>query len=163
MIAKASMPHIRIRHCGPTGRRNAPPDDRLREAIQSRAWLLDCFVALLLAMTRKAMARGQHDRVSDSTLIGGPGRDVGGTFVSAEIIRFIPRPDHHREQTELPTVVSRSAARPDDLTMDHVDTSPCEYGGPDEFDSGPRSPDLFNNEGRTFATDRKSKRLNSSH
>jgi hypothetical protein len=40
------------RHCEPTGRRKAPPDDRLREAIQSRAGRLDCFVAVRLAMTR---------------------------------------------------------------------------------------------------------------
>jgi hypothetical protein len=40
------------RHCEPTGRRGAPPDDKLREAIQSRAREgLDCFVATLLAMT----------------------------------------------------------------------------------------------------------------
>jgi len=39
------------RHCEPTGRREVPPDDRLREAIQSHAKRLDCFVATLLAMT----------------------------------------------------------------------------------------------------------------
>jgi hypothetical protein len=33
------------RHCEPTGRREAPPDDRLREAIQGRKQELDCFVA----------------------------------------------------------------------------------------------------------------------
>jgi hypothetical protein len=32
----------RVRHCKPTGRRKAPPDDRLREAIQ-RYRRLDCF------------------------------------------------------------------------------------------------------------------------
>jgi hypothetical protein len=32
------------RHCEPTGRREAPPDDRLREAIQNENDL-DCFVA----------------------------------------------------------------------------------------------------------------------
>jgi len=31
------------RHCEPTGRREAPPDDRLREAIQSHKGRLDCF------------------------------------------------------------------------------------------------------------------------
>jgi hypothetical protein len=44
-----------LRHCEPTGRRVAPPDDRLREAIQGRAnnlsLALDCFVASLLATT----------------------------------------------------------------------------------------------------------------
>jgi len=39
------------RHCEPTGRRKAPPDDRLREAIQSLGKKMDCFVASLLAMT----------------------------------------------------------------------------------------------------------------
>jgi hypothetical protein len=33
------------RHCEPTGRRKAPPDDRLREAIQLSAEKMDCFVA----------------------------------------------------------------------------------------------------------------------
>jgi len=42
------------RHCEPTGRREAPPDDKLREAIQLAAQRtkLDCFVASLLAMTK---------------------------------------------------------------------------------------------------------------
>jgi len=39
------------RHCEPTGRREAPPDDRLREAIHlSARGAMDCFVASLLAM-----------------------------------------------------------------------------------------------------------------
>jgi hypothetical protein len=33
------------RRCESTGRRKAPPDDRLREAIQSNKQELDCFVA----------------------------------------------------------------------------------------------------------------------
>jgi hypothetical protein len=41
------------RRCKPTGRRKAPPDDRLREAIHAATVKkLDCFVALLLAMTK---------------------------------------------------------------------------------------------------------------
>src|ERR1019366_1755271 len=45
------------RHCGPTGRRKAPPDDRLRDAIQSvklgsRDWIASSLA--LLAMTRRA-------------------------------------------------------------------------------------------------------------
>jgi hypothetical protein len=41
------------RHCEPPGRREAPPDDRLSEAIQKcfKGNSLDCFVALP-AMTR---------------------------------------------------------------------------------------------------------------
>jgi hypothetical protein len=41
----------RKRHCEPTGRREASPDDKLREAIQSLASFLDCFGATRLAMT----------------------------------------------------------------------------------------------------------------
>jgi hypothetical protein len=54
--------------------------------------------------------------------------------MSAEIIQFIPRPNRHREQSDFPTIPSRSAAPHDDLTMDHVDTSPCEYVWPEGCD-----------------------------
>jgi len=37
------------------GSRECAPDDRLREAIQSREGNLDCFVASLLAMTRSKL------------------------------------------------------------------------------------------------------------
>jgi hypothetical protein len=47
--------------------------------------------------------------------------------MSAEIIRFIPPPDRTREPEECFMMVFRSVAQPDDLTMDHVDTAPCEY------------------------------------
>jgi hypothetical protein len=60
---------------------------------------------------------------------------VGESFVSAEIIQFIPRPNH-RERTDFPTIAFRSAARPNDPAMDHVDTAPCEYIRPDQADSG---------------------------
>src|SRR4030088_1085390 len=40
---------ITFRHCEPTGRRKAPPDDRLREAIQRvPSCQMDCFVASLI-------------------------------------------------------------------------------------------------------------------
>jgi hypothetical protein len=44
----------RIRQLRANGSRECAPDDRLREAIQNEAngWM-DCFVALLLAMTEK--------------------------------------------------------------------------------------------------------------
>jgi hypothetical protein len=124
------MPHILNRHCEPTGRAiarpmtdPAPPDGWLREAIQSPAcqWIA--------SMTRRMITGGQHDRVSDIARIGRPRRHrgVGGIFVSAEIVQFIPRPNHNREPTEFPTIAFRSAAQPDDLTLDHVDTSPSEY------------------------------------
>ena len=51
--------------------------------------------------------------------------------MSAEIIQFIARPNHHREQTDFPTIAFRSATGPDDLTMDHVDTAACEVVWPD--------------------------------
>ena len=51
--------------------------------------------------------------------------------MSAGIIQFVPRPNRRRKQMASSTVAFRSALRPDDLTMDHVDTSPCEYVWPD--------------------------------
>lgn len=77
---------------------------------------------------------GRHDRVSDIARTGRPGRDraVGGIFVSAEIIPFIPRPDRRSGMAEFPTV-TRSAIQPDDLTMDHADTEPCESIWPCEY------------------------------
>jgi hypothetical protein len=50
--------------------------------------------------------------------------------VSAEIIRFMRRPNRRRAPTDFPTIAFRSAAAPDDLSMDHVDTAPYEYGAP---------------------------------
>jgi hypothetical protein len=46
------------RHCEPTGRREAPPDGRRGEAIQSRKSRLDCLVAALLAMTHFDLTSG---------------------------------------------------------------------------------------------------------
>jgi hypothetical protein len=57
--------------------------------------------------------------------------------MSAEIIRFIRGPKRDREHSDFPTIAFRSAARPDDLVMDHVDTAPCEYLWPDATDSAP--------------------------
>ncbi|SEC62483.1 hypothetical protein [Bradyrhizobium erythrophlei] len=45
--------------------------------------------------------------------------------MSAEIIQFIPRLRHEREQTDFPTIVFRSVV-PDPDT-DHSDTAPSEY------------------------------------
>ena len=58
-------------------------------------------------------------------------RGVGGTLMSAEIIQFAPRPHRRRKQMDSSTIAFRSAPRPDDLTMDHVDTSPGECVWPD--------------------------------
>jgi hypothetical protein len=48
--------------------------------------------------------------------------------MSAKIVRFVPR--RKTGLTDSPTIAFRSTPRPDDLTMDHVDTSPCEYVPP---------------------------------
>jgi hypothetical protein len=50
--------------------------------------------------------------------------------VSAEIIQFI-RPNRKSGLTDFPTIAFRSAARSDDLAMDHADTAPCEYVRPE--------------------------------
>jgi len=50
--------------------------------------------------------------------------------MSAKIIQFVPRPHRERREMEFSTIASRLAPQPDDLTMDHVDTSPCEYVWP---------------------------------
>jgi hypothetical protein len=48
----AGNTQAQLRHCEPTGpAQSGRPGDRLREATQSGAKALDCFVALLLAMT----------------------------------------------------------------------------------------------------------------
>ena len=57
-------------------------------------------------------------------------RGVGRTRMSAEIIRLIPRLNRNRKPEDIYTPASRSAVRPDDLTMDDVDTAPCEYVWP---------------------------------
>jgi hypothetical protein len=54
-------------------------------------------------------------------------RHLGRIVMSADIIRFIPRPKRRRELTDFPTIAFRSAVKPDDLVMDHVDTAPCEH------------------------------------
>ncbi len=55
--------------------------------------------------------------------------------MSAEIIRFMRGPKQHRGQTDFPTIAFRSVERPDDLTMDHVDTAPCEFVGPESYEA----------------------------
>jgi hypothetical protein len=51
--------------------------------------------------------------------------------MSADIIPFIPR----RIRNSVRTDFSASTAAPDDLVMDHVDTSPREYVWSDECDA----------------------------
>lgn len=52
--------------------------------------------------------------------------------MSAEIIRFIRGPRRHRAPADFPVIAFRIARAPDDLTMDHLDTAPCEHVWPDE-------------------------------
>jgi hypothetical protein len=50
--------------------------------------------------------------------------------MSAEIVPFIPRPNRKSGLTDFPTTAFRLAVPAGDLTMDHVDTVPCEYVWP---------------------------------
>jgi hypothetical protein len=56
--------------------------------------------------------------------------------VSAEIIQFIRGPKRHGEHSDFPTIAFRSAARSDDLVMDHADVTPREYVRPEPAGSG---------------------------
>ena len=84
-------------------------------------------------MTNFVFEGDPHDRVPDIALIGRPDRNrgVGGPFMSAEIIQFASRPNRKHKEMASSTIAFRSAPRPDDLTMDHVDTSPGECAWPD--------------------------------
>jgi len=79
-------------------------------------------------------------------------RCVGGMLVSAEIVQFIPRPGHHNEQTDFPTIAFRSAVPPDGLTTDHAGMTPANIAGRTSPARG-RRPDLLNTGDRTFATE----------
>jgi hypothetical protein len=52
---------------------------------------------------------------------------MGGVVVSAKITAFVPRRNRKREPAYFPPARLQSAPRPNDLTMDHADTAPCEY------------------------------------
>lgn len=72
--------------------------------------------------------RGRYDRISNIARTGWLGRDrvFGEIFVSAEIIRFIRDPKQRRKLENCRIIALRSTMQPDDLVMDHVDTSACE-------------------------------------
>jgi hypothetical protein len=61
---------------------------------------------------------------------------VGGIVVSADIIQFIRGPKRNREHSDFATIAFRSAARPDDLVMDHADATPSEDVHPEPAGSG---------------------------
>lgn len=50
-----------------------------------------------------------------------------GIVMSAEIIRFIPRPKGRSEQTDFPTIAFRSAMQADHAASNHAGTAPSEY------------------------------------
>jgi hypothetical protein len=80
--------------------------------------------------------RGNDDRLSAVAGLDRTCRDryLGGIVMSADIIRFIPRPNPGREPTDFPTIAFRSPVKHDDLVMDHTDTAPCEHA-PAESDA----------------------------
>lgn len=53
--------------------------------------------------------------------------------MSAKIFAFVPWLDRKRELVHFPPAPFRSTPRPDDLTMDHADTAPCEYVSPSDL------------------------------
>jgi hypothetical protein len=74
--------------------------------------------------------RGQamNDRISDLARARVPGRNrcVRRNVVSAEVVRFIPRPRRGGKVTDFPTIAFRTAVGAED----HADTAPCEYVAP---------------------------------
>jgi hypothetical protein len=53
--------------------------------------------------------------------------------MSAEIIQFIPRPKHDREQTDFPTIAFRSVVH--DLATDLAEPALCEYCEPEKHET----------------------------
>jgi hypothetical protein len=72
-----------------------------------------------------------NDRISDLARARIPDRDrrVGDGVVSAEVVRFIPRPRRGaaNASTDFPTIAFRLPPE----ANDHADTAPCEYVAPD--------------------------------
>jgi hypothetical protein len=50
--------------------------------------------------------------------------------MSAEIVRFIARPDRERQPSDFPTIVFRAVPRSEKSAPEDVDTAPCEYVPP---------------------------------
>jgi hypothetical protein len=59
--------------------------------------------------------------------------------MNGKILQFVPRARRDRGVSEAANVF-RLPSRLDDLTMDHVDTAPCEYIGPRERQYGEDEP-----------------------
>jgi hypothetical protein len=59
--------------------------------------------------------------------------------MSGKILQFVPRARRDRRVSEAANVF-RLPSRPDDLSMDHADTAPCECIGPREGWRGEDEP-----------------------
>jgi hypothetical protein len=77
---------------------------------------------------QQLQAEDSHDRLSDLARLGGPFGDhhMGGSIVSAVIIPFTRGRQRNSERSEFSAIAFRSAERPDDLVIDHVDAAACE-------------------------------------
>jgi hypothetical protein len=72
-----------------------------------------------------------NDRLSDFARARLSDRDprVGSGIVSAEVVRFVPRPRRgaSNDSTDFPTIAFRLPS----AAADRADTAPCEYVAPD--------------------------------
>ena len=55
--------------------------------------------------------------------------------MSAEIIRFIARPNQERQPSDFPTIVFRAVLRSGQSAAEDSDTAPCEYLPPIDGES----------------------------
>ena len=55
--------------------------------------------------------------------------------MSAEIIRFIARPNRDREASDFPTIAFRTVSQTETSATDDADTAPCEYLPPIDGES----------------------------
>ena len=55
--------------------------------------------------------------------------------MSAEIVRFIARPNRDHEPTDFPTIAFRSVLQSEKPATDDADTAPCEYVPPTSGES----------------------------
>jgi hypothetical protein len=55
--------------------------------------------------------------------------------MSAEIIRFVARPNHERQPSDFPTIVFRAVPHSEKSATDDSDTAPCEYVPPIDDES----------------------------
>jgi hypothetical protein len=131
--ASSLQPYCRRARTRPVGgaRRRARPRPPCSQGIG--------FAPEMIASSRSCRAfsfkRGQamNDRISDLARARVPGRDrrVGGNVVSADVVRFIPRPRSSGDTTDFPAVAFHMPAPAED----HADTAPCEYVAPGDHES----------------------------